>query len=132
MTPRWILATTDQFDPRYNKLDRPVQRCVIVYREHWKHSMIHVGAAGVGWWPVWFATPAAALPCRESPTPGPCLSMDVMTTVEQRDDEPRLHVFSVDDPGLWKFRSQLGDEEFAVADVTDEEWEAFHSAIAET
>jgi hypothetical protein len=46
-------------------------------------------------------------------------------------EEPRLHLFTMDDPRLWEFRSRLSDEEFAIADVTDEEWEAFHMIIAE-
>ena len=55
----------------------------------------------------------------------------MVTTIEQRDEEPRLHLFTVDDPRLWEFRSRLSDEEFALDDVTDEEWGAFHAVIAE-
>ena len=31
----------------------------------------------------------------------------------------------------WEFRSRLDAAEFAIADVTDEEWDAFHTIIAE-
>jgi hypothetical protein len=46
-------------------------------------------------------------------------------------EEPRLCLFTVDDPSLWEFRSRLSDDEFAIADLTDEEWGAFHTIIAE-
>ena len=54
-----------------------------------------------------------------------------MSMVEQRDEEPPLHLFTVVDPRLWEFRSRLSDEEFALREVTDEEWHAFHAVIAE-
>ena len=54
-----------------------------------------------------------------------------VSTVEQRDEEPRLHLFTVDDPRLWEVRSRLTDAEFAIPDLTDEEWDAFHAIIAE-
>ena len=44
-----------------------------------------------------------------------------MSTVEQRDEEPPLHLFTVDDPRLWEFRSRSSDEELALGEVTDEE-----------
>ncbi len=57
-------------------------------------------------------------------------SMVVVSNAEPY-EEPRLHLFTVDDARLWEFRSRLSDEEFAIADVPDEEWEAFHMIIAE-
>jgi hypothetical protein len=57
--------------------------------------------------------------------------MGDMTSAEPRDDEPRLHMFSVDDPRIWEFRSRLSDEEFALSEVSEPEWEAFHAALAE-
>lgn len=54
-----------------------------------------------------------------------------MSTVEQRDDEPRLHLFTVDDPRLWEFRSRFSNDDFALDGVTDQEWDAFHAVIAD-
>jgi hypothetical protein len=54
-----------------------------------------------------------------------------MTTADQRDEEPQLHLVTVDDPRLWEFRSRLSDEEFAIEGLSDEEWDTFHSIIAE-
>lgn len=54
-----------------------------------------------------------------------------MSSVERHDEEQRLHVFAVDDPRLWEFRSRLDATEFAIPDVSDEEWDAFHAIIAE-
>lgn len=54
-----------------------------------------------------------------------------MSTIEGRNEEPCLHLYTVGDPRLWEFRSQLLDEEFAIPDVSDEEWDAFHAIIAE-
>lgn len=39
-------------------------------------------------------------------------------------------MFTVDDSRLWEFRSRLGDEEFSIPEVSDEEWDAFHAIIA--
>lgn len=57
--------------------------------------------------------------------------MEFVSTPEQRDEEPRLHLFTIDDPRLWEFRSRLTDDEFAVPDVADEEWDLFHAILAE-
>lgn len=54
-----------------------------------------------------------------------------MSTVEQHDGEPQLHLFTVDDPRLWEFRSRLTAEEFAIPGLSDEEWETFHAILAE-
>ena len=47
------------------------------------------------------------------------------------DEESHLQLFTVDDPRLWEFRSRLDNREFAIPDMSDEEWETFHSIIAE-
>lgn len=54
-----------------------------------------------------------------------------MSTIEQHDEEPQLHLFTVDDPRLWEFRPRLTAEEFAIPGVSDEEWESFHAILAE-
>lgn len=54
-----------------------------------------------------------------------------MTSAEQREPEPRLHLFTVDDPRLWEFRSRLDDEQFAIPELSDEEWDTFHTIIAQ-
>jgi hypothetical protein len=54
-----------------------------------------------------------------------------MSSVEHHDEEGHLHLFAVDDPRLWEFRSRLSDQEFAIADVSDEDWDSFHAIIAE-
>ena len=55
----------------------------------------------------------------------------VTTTAEEPDGESHLHLFTLDDPGLWQFRSRLSREEFTIPDLTDEEWDSFHAIIAE-
>lgn len=55
----------------------------------------------------------------------------VTTTAQDHEAGDRLHLFTVDDRGLWEFRSRLSDEEFALSDVTDDEWERFHAVLAE-
>jgi hypothetical protein len=54
-----------------------------------------------------------------------------MSSVEHHDEEGHLHLFAVDDPLLWEFRSRLSDQEFAIPDVSDEDWDSFHAIIAE-
>ena len=55
-----------------------------------------------------------------------------MSAAEQHDDEqPRLNLFTVTDPRVWEVRSRLSDEEFAIPDVPDEDWDAFHAIIVE-
>jgi hypothetical protein len=54
-----------------------------------------------------------------------------VVSVAEHPDEPRLQSFTVDDPRLWDVRPQLGFEELALEDVTDEEWDAFYAALAE-
>lgn len=53
-----------------------------------------------------------------------------MTAVEQP-EEPHLRLFTVDDERLWESRPRLTAEEFALEDVTDEEWEAFYAALTD-
>jgi hypothetical protein len=57
--------------------------------------------------------------------------MDVMSTVEESDEQYHLHLFTVDDPRLWEPRQRLSPEEIAIKGLTDEEWDAFHAIIAE-
>jgi hypothetical protein len=52
-------------------------------------------------------------------------------SVAEHPDEPRLQSFTVDDPRLWDVRPRLSPEEFALEDVTDEEWDAFYAALKE-
>ncbi len=54
-----------------------------------------------------------------------------MSSVEHHDEEGHLHLFAVDDPRLWEFRSRLSDQDFAIPDVSDEDWYSFHAIIAE-
>lgn len=54
-----------------------------------------------------------------------------VSSAEHHEDEPRLHLFTVDDPRLWEFQSRLDAQEFAIPDVSDEEWDDFHAIIAE-
>ena len=42
-----------------------------------------------------------------------------------------MRSFVDDDPRLWESRPRLTPEEFALEDVTDEEWDAFYTALAE-
>lgn len=53
-----------------------------------------------------------------------------MSVVEQP-EEPHLRLYAVDDERLWDSQPRLGAEEFALEDVTDDEWDAFYSALAE-
>jgi hypothetical protein len=46
-------------------------------------------------------------------------------------EEPKLRLFTVDDPRLWEPRPHLTPEQFALEGISDEEWDAFHAAIAE-
>jgi hypothetical protein len=46
-------------------------------------------------------------------------------------EKPHLRLFTVDDERLWESRLRLTAEEFALEDVTNEEWEAFYAALAE-
>lgn len=57
--------------------------------------------------------------------------MAPMSSHAQFDDEPRLHLFTIDDPRLWEFRSRLSDEDFAIPGLTDEDWDTFHAIVAE-
>lgn len=54
-----------------------------------------------------------------------------VSTVEQPDQEPHLHLFAADDPRLWEFRSRLTPEEFTIPGLRDDEWDAFHTIIAD-
>lgn len=49
----------------------------------------------------------------------------------EQPDESHLRLYTVDDERLWESRPRLRSEEFALQDVTDEEWEAFYSALAD-
>ncbi|MGI9033406.1 MAG: hypothetical protein ACR2HY_06945 [Acidimicrobiales bacterium] len=53
-----------------------------------------------------------------------------MSASEQPERRP-LRSFTVDDDGLAGALPTLGPDDFAVDDVTDEEWDAFHAAIAD-
>jgi hypothetical protein len=53
-----------------------------------------------------------------------------MSMVEQP-EESHLRLFTADDERLWESRPRLTSEEFALEDVTDEEWDAFYAALAE-
>lgn len=46
-------------------------------------------------------------------------------------EEPHLRLFTVDDERLWESRPRLTPEQFAMEDVTDEEWDAFYASLAE-
>jgi hypothetical protein len=52
-----------------------------------------------------------------------------VTSAEQHDEQLQLHLFTVDDPRLWEFRSRLSDAEFAIPDLDEQEWESFHAII---
>jgi hypothetical protein len=51
--------------------------------------------------------------------------------VVEQPDEPHLRQYTGDDERLWESRPRLHTEEFALQDLTDEEWEAFYSALAD-
>ncbi len=53
-----------------------------------------------------------------------------MSMVEQPERRP-LRSFTVDDERLAGALPDLSPDEFALDDVSDEEWDAFHTAIAE-
>jgi hypothetical protein len=57
-------------------------------------------------------------------------SIGSVTSAEQHDQEPELHLFTVDDPRLWEFRSRLSGDEFAIDGLSDDEWDTFHEIIA--
>jgi hypothetical protein len=40
-------------------------------------------------------------------------------------------LFTVDDDHLWDSRPRLGADEFALDDVSDDEWDAFYAALAD-
>lgn len=42
-----------------------------------------------------------------------------------------MHIAAVDDPRLWEFLCRLTDQEFAIPDVSDEDWDSFHAIVAE-
>jgi hypothetical protein len=52
-------------------------------------------------------------------------------SVVEQPDEPHLRLYTVDDERLWESRPRLGPEEFALDEVTDEEWDRFYAALAE-
>jgi hypothetical protein len=52
-------------------------------------------------------------------------------SVVEQPEEPHLRQYAVHDERLWDSRQQLRAEEFALEDVTDEEWDAFSSALAD-
>ena len=53
-----------------------------------------------------------------------------MSVVEQPERRP-LRSFTVDDDRLADALPVLSADEFALDDLTDEEWDAFHAAIAD-
>ena len=52
-------------------------------------------------------------------------------SIVEHPEEPKLRSFTTDDPRLWDPRPHLTPEEFALEGISDEEWDAFHAAIAE-
>lgn len=52
-------------------------------------------------------------------------------SVVEQPDEPHLRLYAVADERLWESRPRLRAQEFALQDVTDEEWEAFYAALAD-
>ena len=52
-------------------------------------------------------------------------------SVVQRPDEPGLRLFAVDDDALWDSRPRLSPQEFAMEEVSADEWDAFYAALAE-
>ncbi len=52
-------------------------------------------------------------------------------SVVEHPDQPSLRLFTVDDARLWDTRPRLSPEEFTLEDVSDEDWDAFHAAIAD-
>jgi len=52
-------------------------------------------------------------------------------SVVERPDEPSLRLFTVEDPRLWDSKPLLSPDEFVIEGLSDEEWEAFHAAVAE-
>jgi hypothetical protein len=75
-----------------------------------------------------FCVTFSGSPDRPSPRVGTILDV---SSVEHHDEEGHLHLFAVDDPRLWEFRSRLSDQDFAIPDVSDEDWDSFHAIIAE-
>lgn len=53
-----------------------------------------------------------------------------MSVVEQP-EEPELRLFTVDDERLWDSRPRLSAADFALDDVTDDEWTSFFVSLAE-
>ncbi len=53
-----------------------------------------------------------------------------MSFLEQP-EEPHLRLFTVDDEQLWESTPRLGPEEFALDEVTDDEWDSFYAVLAE-
>lgn len=56
---------------------------------------------------------------------------DGAMSVVQRPDEPGLRLFAVEDDALWDSRPRLSPQEFALEDVSGDEWDAFYAALAE-
>jgi hypothetical protein len=52
-------------------------------------------------------------------------------SVVEHPEEPKLRLFTVDDPRLWDARPHLTPEQFALEGVSDDEWDAFHAAVAD-
>lgn len=52
-------------------------------------------------------------------------------SVVEHPEQPHLRLFTIDDDHLWEARPRLSAAEFALEDVTDEEWDAFYAALAE-
>ena len=52
-------------------------------------------------------------------------------SVVEQPDESHLRIYTVDDDRLWEARPQLRADEFALEDVSDDEWDAFYSALAD-
>lgn len=57
--------------------------------------------------------------------------LDWWLSVVEQPEQPHLRLFTVDDERLWESRPRLRAEDFALEDVTDEEWDAFYSALTD-
>jgi hypothetical protein len=52
-------------------------------------------------------------------------------SVIKQPEESHLRLYTANDERLWESRPRLRAEEFALDEVTDEEWDAFYATLAE-